>query len=231
MVMKKCKECGNDVSTKAESCPKCGAVLKKKTGCLGYIVGGISILIILGVIGSLKSDCSNKPIPKATPPKPAKPAETTPKIKADLTKFFVDRSNAQFVFVLKISNQESQENTVYAVVYGKNDSYSPPRRGAWLFGGLLFHQAGTRRGSLSSSDISRNWDSRPENTKGMKIVLKPNGSKSLEGALPITEISLHEAWRGKPLDPRSMYDEVYLWVFSQNGKLIFEKKYEVEISS
>jgi len=52
MALKKCKECGNDVSTKATSCPKCGAVLKKKTGCLGYAVAGIAILVLLSVIGS-----------------------------------------------------------------------------------------------------------------------------------------------------------------------------------
>ncbi len=56
MAMKKCKKCGNEVSTKAESCPKCGAVLKKKTGCLGYIGAALLIFIVLGVIGSLMND-------------------------------------------------------------------------------------------------------------------------------------------------------------------------------
>ena len=60
MAMKKCKECGNEVSTKAESCPKCGAVLKKKTSCLGCIGAGILILFVLGVIGSFMDDGSNK---------------------------------------------------------------------------------------------------------------------------------------------------------------------------
>lgn len=64
MAMKKCKECGNEVSTKAESCPNCGAVLKKKTGCLGYIGAGILIFIVLGVVGSLMNESttsSSKP--------------------------------------------------------------------------------------------------------------------------------------------------------------------------
>jgi len=56
MALKKCGECGNDVSTKAASCPKCGAVLKKKTGCLGYIGAALLIFIVLGVIGSLMND-------------------------------------------------------------------------------------------------------------------------------------------------------------------------------
>ena len=60
MAMKKCKECGNEVSTKAESCPKCGAVLKKKTGCLTYLVTGFLVLIILGVIGSLMNEQTTK---------------------------------------------------------------------------------------------------------------------------------------------------------------------------
>ncbi len=41
MALKKCKECDNDVSSKAESCPKCGAVLKKKrkkTSSFTYVV-------------------------------------------------------------------------------------------------------------------------------------------------------------------------------------------------
>lgn len=60
MALKKCKECGNDVSTKATACPKCGAVLKNKTGCLGYIGVAFLIFIVLGVIGSLIKEGSNK---------------------------------------------------------------------------------------------------------------------------------------------------------------------------
>jgi hypothetical protein len=56
MALKKCKECGNEVSTKAASCPKCGAIIKKKTGCLGYIGAAFLIFIVLGVIGSLMND-------------------------------------------------------------------------------------------------------------------------------------------------------------------------------
>lgn len=59
MALKTCKECGHDVSTKAASCPKCGAVLRKKTGCLGFIGAGCLILFVLGVIGSLLNDGSN----------------------------------------------------------------------------------------------------------------------------------------------------------------------------
>jgi hypothetical protein len=56
MAIKKCKECGNDISTKAESCPKCGAVLKMKTGCLGYIGAAFLIFVVVSVIVSLMND-------------------------------------------------------------------------------------------------------------------------------------------------------------------------------
>lgn len=64
MSMKKCKECGKGISTKAEACTNCGAVLKKKTGCLTYIVVGLLLFIILGVIGYLVNESttpSSKP--------------------------------------------------------------------------------------------------------------------------------------------------------------------------
>lgn len=52
MALIKCKECGKDVSNQAEKCPNCGAVVKKKTGCLTQLfavfVFGFILLIIYG---------------------------------------------------------------------------------------------------------------------------------------------------------------------------------------
>ncbi len=63
MAMKICEKCGNEVGTKAESCPKCDGALKKKTGYFGFIGAGILILFILGLIVSLMEDGSNKTTP------------------------------------------------------------------------------------------------------------------------------------------------------------------------
>jgi len=60
MALMKCKECGNEISTKATSCPKCGAAIKKKTGCLAYVGAAFLIIIVLGAIGSLLNDDSSK---------------------------------------------------------------------------------------------------------------------------------------------------------------------------
>jgi len=60
MAMKKCKECGNEVSTKATSCPKCGAVLKKKIGCLTVILAIVGLFVIIGIFGALFEEKNNK---------------------------------------------------------------------------------------------------------------------------------------------------------------------------
>lgn len=52
MAMTKCKECGNEVSDKADACPKCGAKVAKKPGLLVKIGGGFVALIFLLVIFS-----------------------------------------------------------------------------------------------------------------------------------------------------------------------------------
>ncbi len=46
MALKKCKECGEDVSTKAEACPKCGAKIKKKTSAFTWLVLFLIIFIV-----------------------------------------------------------------------------------------------------------------------------------------------------------------------------------------
>jgi hypothetical protein len=66
VALKSCKECGNDVSTEAASCPKCGAVIKKKSTFLRFVGGAFLVFITLIAVGSLISGISD-------PPKPATP--------------------------------------------------------------------------------------------------------------------------------------------------------------
>ncbi|WP_180161056.1 hypothetical protein [Acinetobacter sp. YH12064] len=58
MTIKPCKECGGPVSSKAESCPKCGAKQPKKTSVLTWVVLGVIVLV--GVIGALAPEGSKK---------------------------------------------------------------------------------------------------------------------------------------------------------------------------
>jgi len=50
MALIKCKECGNEVSSTAQTCPKCGAKVKKKTGILTWIVGIVFAMVVIGMV-------------------------------------------------------------------------------------------------------------------------------------------------------------------------------------
>ena len=75
MALKKCKECGNDVSTKAKTCPHCGASNRPSTlascaGCLGVSILGMIVLSILMPdtgTSSSGSGSTSKTEPEKTP--------------------------------------------------------------------------------------------------------------------------------------------------------------------
>lgn len=76
MALVKCKECGNEVSTEAKTCPKCGApVARKPIGCGSAIV----LIVLLFVVGKyvdsyLRSDTPSPPV--ASPPRPSSSASS-----------------------------------------------------------------------------------------------------------------------------------------------------------
>jgi tetratricopeptide (TPR) repeat protein len=60
MALKKCKECGKEISSKASSCPNCGAPVKKqksKIGCLGTVV---LVVVGLAIIGHVSKSCEDR---------------------------------------------------------------------------------------------------------------------------------------------------------------------------
>lgn len=67
MALTKCKECGEEISKKAEKCPKCGAPRKKKTSWFTWMVTAVVALWGIGYIsgGDTPSAGANKgPSPK-----------------------------------------------------------------------------------------------------------------------------------------------------------------------
>lgn len=61
MALRKCKECGKDVSSKASACPNCGAPVKKAPtqygcgGCLGILLICFLLLFIVGLFAPKSS--------------------------------------------------------------------------------------------------------------------------------------------------------------------------------
>lgn len=79
MALDKCKECGNQISDKATSCPSCGAPIKR-TSMGTKIVAGF---IILAVFAGIQSSCSaNKAKEEAAQAEAARMAAMSPEQRA-----------------------------------------------------------------------------------------------------------------------------------------------------
>lgn len=78
MALVKCKECGSEVSTKADACPNCGAKVKKGMGCgtLLLIVFGV-IVIVAMVTPSTPSQSSAGSVSASPPAKPREVVENS----------------------------------------------------------------------------------------------------------------------------------------------------------
>ncbi|WP_180084890.1 zinc ribbon domain-containing protein [Acinetobacter sp. YH12145] len=65
MALKQCKECGNQVSDKAQSCPSCGAKQPKKMGIFAWIAIIFVGLLVIGAIADGGDGSSvSEPSPK-----------------------------------------------------------------------------------------------------------------------------------------------------------------------
>jgi hypothetical protein len=64
--MTKCKECGTDISTKADACPKCGAKQIRTSGCAKVALGFIIFFVFVSIVGTCSrnnSTSSSSPTP------------------------------------------------------------------------------------------------------------------------------------------------------------------------
>jgi len=59
MALTRCKECGAEISTTADACPKCGAKCVRTSGCAKVALGAILFLVFLGVLGQCSRDGSS----------------------------------------------------------------------------------------------------------------------------------------------------------------------------
>jgi len=110
MALVKCKECGEDVSSKAKTCPKCGAKVPKKTSLFTWLVLLFIILVVYVGSKTTSSTSSSNDSPalsssqksesnKAPPPKPAWSISTS---KDEMTGEFIAFAYSPTVFPTKI---------------------------------------------------------------------------------------------------------------------------------
>jgi hypothetical protein len=60
MALINCKECNNEVSTTAKTCPKCGAKVQKDEGKVGFIGYGGLVLVVIALLNMCSSPNENK---------------------------------------------------------------------------------------------------------------------------------------------------------------------------
>lgn len=58
MAMTKCKECGNEISTKADACPKCGAKQVRTSGCAKVVLIFLGLMAFFAIVGQCSRNSS-----------------------------------------------------------------------------------------------------------------------------------------------------------------------------
>lgn len=61
MAMTKCRECGNEISTKADACPKCGAKQVRTSGCAKVVLLFFGLIAFLAIVGQCSRDTTSTP--------------------------------------------------------------------------------------------------------------------------------------------------------------------------
>lgn len=90
MAITKCKECGGELSTKADVCPKCGAKQKRPSGCLKVLLITLLVLIVIAIITPLLSNKGTSTQSKTPGPAVATDAVADPKTKISPSIFDAD---------------------------------------------------------------------------------------------------------------------------------------------
>lgn len=118
MALKPCPECNNEISTKAESCPHCGKVLKKKSscGCLTLLVAGFAFFIVYLSYSEVTSSTRTRARSNETSaPEPIKKQVRPSVTKADFAKAVKNSG---------VIKEMVQAGNINELVYVTEDSYT-----------------------------------------------------------------------------------------------------------
>ena len=66
MAMTKCKECGTEISTTADACPKCGAKQVRTSGCAKVVFGVLGFFVFIAIVGQCSRSDTSSPSTSAT---------------------------------------------------------------------------------------------------------------------------------------------------------------------
>src|SRR5690606_29905296 len=66
MAMTKCKECGTEISTTADACPKCGAKQVRTSGCAKVVLGVLGFFVFVAIVGQCSRSDTSSPSTSTT---------------------------------------------------------------------------------------------------------------------------------------------------------------------
>ncbi|MBE9582555.1 MAG: zinc ribbon domain-containing protein [Proteobacteria bacterium] len=112
MALKKCKECGKEVSTKADLCPHCGAKQKGKgIGCGGALL----ILIVIAFIGSQFSEYSQKAEERKQAARQEEIRKQENEKRQNEKKAFEESIESHYTELVKLDEQQQFDNALVKV--------------------------------------------------------------------------------------------------------------------
>ncbi len=153
-----------------------------------------------------------------------------PQVTATISRVKLNWKDRQQTFDLTLTNESDKPEIIHAIVYAKNDTVTPPRRGIspptatdW------FVLANSKDGKLTVADVERAWKSDAFQSarggrlrKSWDVKLGPNSTEVVEAAHDLDEKSPHPQWKGKAM-PNVGYSEYQLWLFTPEGQCFFEE--------
>lgn len=132
MALTKCKECGKEVSKKAEKCPHCGAPAKKKTKWTTWVIAGLfAWAMFYGLLSPDNGTSTSKP---QAPPK--SPREQ--KIESQFSGWSGSHTVLEKTIISTMNDPDSYEHV--ETRYGDKGDYliiSTKFRGKNKFGGVI----------------------------------------------------------------------------------------------
>lgn len=111
MAMKSCKECGNQVSTKAPTCPTCGAPVKKKSSLGGWIGILLILFLLIPFLSSNNSSTNTSSASTSKTPSSSKTKTDSPPTRQTKQQFF-DAFSKEITSIKKHSVAKKIDNSV-----------------------------------------------------------------------------------------------------------------------
>lgn len=133
MSLKKCAECGRQVSKTADTCPHCGAKNRRKGGGFWWVVLAAALAIMVGnALTTTKDDGSNQGEAKSVPA-PNQAAKTQAKAEPQDTSADLAQAQAWHISMGAYERAKAQELQAYTeCVMSVEDAARFDYKGDWL---------------------------------------------------------------------------------------------------